>query len=55
LRSWKFDEFEKGGKQSFAFRIVFQSFEKTLTDAEANAVMEKIYVALKKDFNAEIR
>jgi len=55
VRSWKFDEFEKGGKQSFAFRIVFQSFEKTLTDAEANAVMEKIYVALKKDFNAEIR
>ncbi|MBI2623854.1 MAG: phenylalanine--tRNA ligase subunit beta [Candidatus Liptonbacteria bacterium] len=55
VRSWKFDEFEKGGKQSFAFRIVFQSFEKTLTDAEANAVMEKIYVVLKKEFQAEIR
>jgi phenylalanyl-tRNA synthetase beta chain len=53
--SWKFDEFEKSGKLSFAFRIVFQSFEKTLTDAEANAVMEKIYAALKKEFKAEIR
>ncbi|MBI2889125.1 MAG: phenylalanine--tRNA ligase subunit beta [Candidatus Liptonbacteria bacterium] len=55
VRSWKFDEFEKGGKRSFAFRIVFQSFEKTLTDAEANAAMDKIYAALKKGFNAEIR
>ncbi|MCR4328644.1 MAG: phenylalanine--tRNA ligase subunit beta [Patescibacteria group bacterium] len=55
VRSWKFDEFEKGGKQSFAFRIVFQSFEKTLTDVEANAVMENIYVVLKKEFHAEIR
>ena len=55
VRSWKFDEFEKNGKQSFAFRIVFQSFEKTLTDAEANAVMEKIYMVLKKEFGAEIR
>ena len=47
IRSEKFDEFKKGEKTSLAFRLVFQSFEKTLTDAEANAAMEKIYAAVK--------
>jgi len=47
LRSEKFDEFKKGDKTSLAFRLVFQSFEKTLTDAEVNAVMEKVYAAVK--------
>lgn len=42
-----FDEFEKGGKKSFAFRLVFQSFEHTLTDAEVNGFMEKVYSVLK--------
>ena len=46
-RSEKFDEFEKGEKTSLAFRLVFQSFEKTLTDAEANTVMEKVYAAVR--------
>lgn len=36
------DTFTKDGKTSYAFRLVFQSFEKTLTDAEVNAVMESI-------------
>jgi len=48
VRSEKFDEFKKGEKTSLAFRLVFQSFEKTLTDAEANAVMEKVYAAVKQ-------
>ncbi len=47
MRSELFDRFEKGDKLSLAFRLVFQSFEKTLTDAEANAVMENIYTAVK--------
>jgi len=47
-RSEKFDEFKKGEKTSLAFRLVFQSFEKTLTDEEANAVMEKVYAAVKE-------
>ena len=47
VRSELFDRFEKGDKLSLAFRLVFQSFEKTLTDAEANAVMEKVYAAVK--------
>ncbi|MBI5457452.1 phenylalanine--tRNA ligase subunit beta [Candidatus Kaiserbacteria bacterium] len=46
-RSEKFDEFKKGGKLSLAFRLVFQSFEKTLTDTEVNVVMEKVYAAVK--------
>lgn len=37
-----FDTFKKDGKISYAFRIVFQSMEKTLTDDEANAIMEKV-------------
>jgi phenylalanyl-tRNA synthetase beta subunit len=37
-----FDEFKKDGKVSYAFRLVFQSYERTLTDAEINEVMNKI-------------
>lgn len=49
VRSEKFDEYrnEKTGKISYAFRLVFQSFEKTLTDPEANAQMEKVTTAVK--------
>jgi phenylalanyl-tRNA synthetase beta subunit len=42
-----FDRFEKGERVSLAFRIVFQSFERTLTEVEVNAVMEKVSNALK--------
>ncbi len=43
-----FDVFKKKdetGKEitSYAFRMVFQSYEKTLSDEEINAVMDKIY------------
>ncbi len=37
-----FDEFKKDGKISYAFRLVFQSYERTLTDAEVNEIMTKI-------------
>lgn len=37
-----FDEFSKDGKKSLAFRMVFQSYEKTLTDTEVNSIMTKI-------------
>lgn len=37
------DTFSKDGKTSFAFRIVFQSSSKTLTDIEVEAVMEEVY------------
>ena len=41
-----FDEFSKDGKKSLAFRLVFQSFDRTLSDEEVNKIMEKVYVAL---------
>lgn len=47
VRSSLFDEFTKGEKVSYAFRLVFQSFERTLTEVEVNAIMEKIYASLK--------
>jgi phenylalanyl-tRNA synthetase beta chain len=40
------DEFQKDGRTSFAFRLVFQSHEKTLTDEEVNAIMATITAAL---------
>lgn len=47
-----FDSFERAmpdgtHKTSYAFRLVFQSMKKTLTDAEANAAMEGVYRVLR--------
>ncbi|MFA5933748.1 MAG: phenylalanine--tRNA ligase subunit beta [Candidatus Paceibacterota bacterium] len=50
-----FDQFTKDGKTSFAFRLVFQSYEKTLTDDEVNHVMEGILNELKKYPNWQVR
>jgi phenylalanyl-tRNA synthetase beta chain len=38
-----FDEFSKEGKTSFAFRLVFQSSDKTLTDIEVESQMDNVY------------
>ncbi|MEK7639467.1 MAG: phenylalanine--tRNA ligase subunit beta [Patescibacteria group bacterium] len=43
-----FDTFTKDNRTSYAFRLVFQSYERTLTDTEVNAVMEKIYLTVKE-------
>jgi phenylalanyl-tRNA synthetase beta chain len=40
-----FDTFTKDGRTSYAFRLVFQSFEKTLTDAEVTTYMDAVYAA----------
>lgn len=37
-----FDEFSKDGRVSYAYRLVFQSFEKTLTDEEVGEIMTNI-------------
>ena len=37
------DSFEKEGRQSYAFSLIFQSFEKTLSDEEVNREMERVY------------
>lgn len=46
VRTTLFDEFTKDGKTSFAFRLVFQSPEKTLTDSEVNEQMDAVYSAV---------
>ena len=46
VRLDQFDRFEKEGRVSLAFRLVFQSFERTLTDDEVNAIMDKISAAI---------
>ncbi len=47
VRSSLFDEFKKDGRVSYAFRLVFQSFDRTLTDGDANERMESVNEALK--------
>lgn len=37
-----FDQFTKEGRTSYAFRLVFQSYDKTLTDDEVNIIMTNI-------------
>lgn len=46
VRLSKFDEFTKEGRTSFGFRLVFQSYDKTLTDVEINGVMDNIYARI---------
>ena len=43
-----FDTFAKEGKTSVAFRMVFQSFDRTLTNEEIDKVMEVIYEHVKE-------
>ncbi len=46
VRLDSFDTFEKEGRVSYAFRLVFQSMDRTLTDNEVNGIMEKISATL---------
>ena len=56
-----FDMYEKkdaGGKverRSLAFRMMFQSYEKTLSDTEANAAMGNVFSALQKNKGWQVR
>jgi len=50
-----FDVFEKDGKKSLAFRIIFQSYEKTLSDGEVNEIMQKIITKLEENNNWAVR
>jgi phenylalanyl-tRNA synthetase beta subunit len=42
------DSFKKEGRVSYAFRLVFQSFERTLTDEEINKIMDQITNKIKE-------
>lgn len=50
-----FDTFTKDGRTSYAFRMIFQAYNKTLTDADIAPVTDAIYKALKEIPNSEIR
>lgn len=50
-----FDEFKKDGKISYAFRIVFQSYDRTLTDIEINETMIKITNKIKENNAWQVR
>jgi len=50
-----FDEFKKDGKISYAFRLVFQSYERTLTDQEVNDIMTKITNKIKENNGWQVR
>ena len=43
------------GRKSVAFAITLRAPDRTLTDDEINAAMEKVLKALEKDFGAELR
>jgi len=52
-----FDSFTnpKDGRTSFAFRLVFQSYERTLLDAEINEIMTKISNKIKEKNGWQVR
>lgn len=45
VRTTLFDEFKKDGRTSYAFRLVFQSREKTLESGEVDRIMDLLYEA----------
>ena len=49
-----FDEFEKEGRVSYAFSVVFQSQDRTLTDLEVDVDMKKITLVL-QELGCEVR
>lgn len=50
-----FDHFEKEGKTSVAYRLVFQSYEKTLTEVEVEEWFAELVEKIKKEEVFEIR
>lgn len=50
-----FDKYEKDGRVSYAYHLVFQSYEKTLTDDEINPIMDKITEIMNGNDNWEVR
>ncbi len=50
-----FDIFEKDGRTSYAFRLVFQASDRTLTDVEVNTIMERITKTFVEEQGFEVR
>ncbi|HPV62555.1 MAG TPA: hypothetical protein PLY22_01290, partial [Fervidobacterium sp.] len=55
VRADLFDTFTKDGRTSYAYHLVFQSREKTLTDHEINDIMEKVTVLLDAQEGWQVR
>jgi phenylalanyl-tRNA synthetase beta chain len=60
LRQWNIFDFYQGGsiakgKKSIAFRLTFQSDERTLTDKEVNKIHDKLLDSLRKQLGVELR
>lgn len=50
-----FDRFLKDGRTSYAFRLIFESFEKTLADTDLDPLMERVTKALNEKEGWEVR
>ncbi len=50
-----FDEFRKEGKTSYAFHLVFQSMDRTLTDEEVNQIIRQIHAKISGKEGWQIR
>jgi phenylalanyl-tRNA synthetase beta chain len=50
-----FDSFTKEGKTSYGFRMIFQSYDKTLTDIEVNSIMDNITSKIKENSDWQVR
>jgi phenylalanyl-tRNA synthetase beta chain len=50
-----FDRFEKDGRLSLGFRLVFEAFDRTLTDVELNEAMTRVTAALNSQTGYEVR
>ncbi len=55
IRADQFDSFSKDGKTSYAYHLVFQSQEKTLSDDEVNAIMERVTTQLNNKEGFKVR
>lgn len=57
VRFAQFDKFQKPDENriSYGYRMVFQSFERTLTDDEVGAIMERVTLACNKEAGWQVR
>jgi phenylalanyl-tRNA synthetase beta chain len=49
------DALKQQGKKSMAYSLSFRNRERTLTDAEVNAAMDKVRNRLAAELNVELR
>ncbi|HEY4502676.1 MAG TPA: phenylalanine--tRNA ligase subunit beta [Candidatus Paceibacterota bacterium] len=55
IKNFLFDKFEKDGRISYAFHLVFQSSDRTLTDDELSVIMERMTNVLNGQNGWEVR